>query len=387
VRKVSIIGVGQTRFGNLKDMTLKDMIAEAGNEAVKDAGVPKQEIQELFVGNFAAANFNNQNHIAPYAGSVLGLAGIPCTHYEGACASGGLALRQAIITVASGARDVVMVLGVEKMNSLDTGGVTTVLSQAGDWEEEAMLGLTFPSVFSLIACRHMHEFGTTREHLAQVAVKNHANGMKNPKAHMQKLITIETALNSKRVAEPLGLYDCSLISDGAAALILCAADVADRYPGKPVDVIGYGQASDIFTIYRKDNLTSIGAAVRAGQEAYSMAGITPADVDLAEVHDCFTIAEIVAIEDLGFVAKGEGGPATAAGFTAMDGEKPVNTSGGLKSKGHPVGATGVAQVIEIVNQLRGTAGERQVKGAEIGLTHNVGGSGATCVVHIMKRRA
>ncbi len=387
MRKVSIIGVGQTPFGNLSDRTLKDIIFEAGNNAIEDSKVKRKDIEELFVGNFDSSQFNNQNHIAPFTATTLGLDGIACTHFEGACASSGTALRHAIINVASGMTDVVMVMGIEKMNTLSTSEITTVLSQAGDYEEEGVAGLTFPSVFSLIACRHMYEYGTTREQIAQVAVKNHSNGMKNPIAHMKKEVSMEDVLNGKMVAEPLGLFDCSLISDGAAALIICASEKAEEFSKEPVDVIGYGQGSDIFTIYCKEDLTTLHAAVNASKQAYQMANIGPEDIDLAEVHDCFTIAEIVAIEDLGFVKKGEGGPYTEAGHTSLTGEKPINTSGGLKSKGHPVGATGVAQVIEIVNQLRGNCGDRQVPGAKIGLTHNVGGNGATCTVHIMQGRA
>lgn len=388
MRGVSIIGVGKTKFGIFPSCSLKTLMAEAGKKALLDARIHSSMIQAYFLGNFAATGFNNQNHVAPYTASAMGLPNVPCIRVEAACASSGAAMRQAVIAVSSGLYDYVLVGGVEKMNTVDTPRVTEYLSQAADWETEAKIGATFPSMFALMANRHMHDFGTKREHLSAVAVKNHANGAKNPEAQMQKEITLEKAVNSPiLVAEPLNLYDCSLVTDGAAAVVLCAAELASQHHAIPVDVIGHGQASDSFCMYQKKDITRFDATIAAGRRAYEMSGIKPEDVDVVEVHDCFTIAEIIAIEDLGFCKKGSGGPFSFEGNTAIGGKIPVNTSGGLKAKGHPVGATGAAQIAEIAQQLRGESGARQVQNAEIGLTHNLGGSGASCVVHILKRRS
>lgn len=387
MRDVSIIGIGKTKFGVFPERSLKSLIAEASKKALLDAKIDASMIQAFYLGNFAATGFNNQNHVAAYAATAIGLPQIPCTRTEAACASSGAALREAVIGVAAGLYDYVLVGGVEKMNTVDTPRVTEYLAQAADWETEAKIGATFPSMFALMATRHMHEYGTTREQISCIAVKNHANGMKNPDAHMQKEISLEKAVSSPvLVAEPLNLYDCSLITDGAAAVVVCASDLAANHAKIPVDIAGHGQASDLFCMYQKKDITRFDATIAAGRRAYDMAQLSPEDIDVVEVHDCFTIAEIIAIEDLGFCKKGEGGPFSFEGNTAINGKIPVNTSGGLKSKGHPVGATGVAQVAELVLQLRGEAGPRQVKNAEIALSHNLGGSGASCVVHILKRR-
>ena len=288
------------------------------------------------------------------------------------------------MSIASGINDIVIVGGIEKMN--DVGGVsaTETLATASDQEWEAFFGATFPGLYAMIAKRHMYEYGTTKKQLAQVAVKNHANGALNPNAQYKKPITLEYAMNATIVADPLGLMDCSPVSDGAASIVLCAADIAKEYTEKPIKIIGSGQGSDTLALHARRDICTLDATVHAGKMAYKQAKITPKKINLAEVHDCFTIAEICAIEDLGFVKKGEGGKAIENKITTLDGSLPVNTSGGLKSKGHPVGATGVAQIVEITQQLRGEAGKRQVKDARIGLTHNVGGSGATCVVHILE---
>ncbi|HEY4490636.1 MAG TPA: thiolase domain-containing protein, partial [Acidobacteriota bacterium] len=380
-------GMGKTKFGVFPERSLKSLIAEASKKALLDARIDTSMVQAFYLGNFAATGFNKQNHVAAYAASAIGLPNIPCTRTEAACASSGAALREAVIAVGSGLYDFVLVGGVEKMNSVDTPKVTECLAQAADWETEAKIGATFPAMFALVAQRHMYQYGTRREHLSAVAVKNHANGAKNPDAHMQKEITLEKAVNSPvLVAEPLNLYDCSLITDGAAALVICPSEMAAEYSKIPVDIIGHGQASDLFCMYQKKDITSFEASMAAGRRAYEMARVSAADIDVVEVHDCFTIAEIVALEDLGFCPRGKGGPFSYEGMTAIGGKIPVNTSGGLKTKGHPVGATGVAQVAELVVQLRGEAGPRQVSDAEIALAQNLGGSGASCVVHILKRR-
>jgi acetyl-CoA C-acetyltransferase len=279
--------------------------------------------------------------------------------------------------------DVVLAVGVEKMTSQPTPRVAEILASAGDLAGEIKAGGTFPALFAMIARRHMREFGTTREQLAAVAVKNHAAGALNPLAHMRKLITIEQALNGKPIAEPLTIYDCSLVSDGAAAALIVPLERAAEFTKKPIRVLGIAQASDCVALDQKDTITSFRAVQVSASKAYKMAGLTPRDIDLAEVHDCFTIAEIVAIEDLGFCRKGDGGPYSAAGCTGLKGERPVNTSGGLKAKGHPVGATGVGQICDLVIQMRGEAGERQVARANVGLAQNLGGSGATSVVTIL----
>jgi acetyl-CoA C-acetyltransferase len=276
-----------------------------------------------------------------------------------------------------------MVAGVEKMTNQPTPRVTEILAGAGDCSTEVKVGSTFPSLFAMIARRHMHDFGTTREHLSAVAVKNHANGALNPDAQMRKVITLEQAMNARPIAEPLNLYDCSLVSDGAAAVVLCAADRAKAFSAKPVPVLGCGQASNWLALDQKPDITTFESVRLAAAKAYQMARMTPGDIMFAEVHDCFTIAEIVAIEDLGFVSRGRGGFFTAEGETQRDGSMPINASGGLKSKGHPVGATGVGQICDIVQQIRCEAGDRQLTRNLIGLAQNLGGSGGTCVVTIL----
>jgi acetyl-CoA C-acetyltransferase len=325
-----------------------------------------------------------QSHLAPYVAGAAGINGVPCTRFEAACASSGTALYHAFTAVASGMVDVALVAGVEKMTHESTPRVTSILTEAGDVRGEGRAGATFPAVFAMIARRHMHQYGTTREHLAAVAVKNHANGFHNTLAHMRKRITVDQALGAKPICEPLGLYDCSLVSDGAAAVILMPADRAKDTRGRPIRILGIGQASDHVALDQKADITTFPANIRASQKAFQMSGLSTKDVDLLEIHDCFTIAEIIALEDLGFVSRGEGGPATAAGYTALNGTKPVNTSGGLKSKGHPVGATGVGQICDLVIQMRGEAEpERQVSRRQVGLAQNLGGSGATSVVTIL----
>jgi acetyl-CoA C-acetyltransferase len=271
------------------------------------------------------------------------------------------------------------------MTHRSTPEVTEFLAMASDFPFEQWHGITFPGLFALMATAHMHKYGTTEAQLAHVAVKNHYNGSLNPKAHMQKEITLEQALSSRVIAWPLKLYDCSLITDGASCLILTKPEIAKKYTDTPVHIIGSGQASDTIGIYEREDFTSLRAAKLAAKQAYEMAGVTPEDIDVAEVHDCFTIAEIIAYEDLGFCKPGEGGRFAEKGETSLKGRIPVNTSGGLKAKGHPVGATGTAQAYEIYLQLTGQADRRQVADAEIGLTHNVGGSGATATVHIYRR--
>jgi acetyl-CoA C-acetyltransferase len=280
--------------------------------------------------------------------------------------------------------DVVVIGGIEKMTDVVGSEATNILAMGLDQEWEAFFGVTFPGIYAMIATKHMHDFGTTREQLAQVAVKNHANGVLNPYAQFKREMKIENIINAPMVAYPLGMLDCSPVSDGAAALILCAADKAKKLTDKSVKIIGSGQASDTLALHGRNDICTFESTTYAARMAYKQANVEPNDISVAEVHDCFTIAEILAIEDLGFVKKGDGGKAIDNKITTLDGKIPVNPSGGLKAKGHPVGATGVAQIAEIVLQLRGEADKRQVKDAKIGLTHNVGAGGASCVVNILE---
>ena len=382
--KVAVIGIGSTNFGEHWDQNLRQLAIEAGTKAILDGNIRGRDLDAIYLGNMSAGRFIGQEHVGAMISGELGLS-IPAIRCEGACASGGLALRQGLFSILSGQHDIVLVGGAEKMTDLMTDGVTSSLMGAADQEWESYYGVTFPSLYAMIARRHMHEFGTTREQMAKVAVKNHHNGILNPVAQFKKEITIEEVINSPMVADPLTLFDCSPITDGAAAVILCKAELAKKYVEDPIYIVGSGQASDTLALHDRKSLTTMNATVKAAQEAYKQTGLTSKDIDLAEVHDCFTIAEIVATEDLGFCKKGEGGKLLDEKATEIGGRIPVNTSGGLKAVGHPVGATGIKQAVEMVLQLRGKGGKRQVKDAKIGLTHNVGGSGATAVVHIFSR--
>jgi acetyl-CoA C-acetyltransferase len=373
------------------DRSFRDIVVEAGVQAIVDAKLSGDEIEAMYVGNMSGGQFVSQEHTGSLIADFTGMAQekhIPATRVEAACASGGLALRHAIMAVASGYHDVVVAAGVEKMTDVETGVTVDALASAADREWEGFVGATFPALYAMIARLHMHRYGTTREELASVAIKNHRHAVHNPRAQFRNEITLDTVTGASIVADPFTLFDCSPITDGAAAVIVAPADVAREYTDSPVYVIGSGQATDTISLHSRKDICTLGATVAAGRRAYEMAGVTPADIDLVEVHDCFTIAEILAIEDLGFFPKGQGGKATLAGETTYGGKVPVNTSGGLKACGHPVGATGIKQAVECVEQLRGLAGKRQVEGAEIAMTHNVGGTGGTAVCHIfaMDRR-
>jgi acetyl-CoA C-acetyltransferase len=386
MRDVAVIGVGLTKFGELWDKSFRNLISEAGSKAIIDAGISGKEIDALYVGSMSGGRFVGQEHVGALVADASGFAHmhIPSIRVESACASGGVAIRQGYLSVASGINDVVVVGGVEKMTDVVGGEATDILATGLDQEWEAFFGATFSGEYAMIATRHMYEYKTTREQLAQIAVKNHANGALNPFAQFKRPIALDKILNAPYEAYPLGMLDCSPVSDGAAAVILCAADKVKEYSGKPVKIIGTGQASDTLSLHGRRDICTFDSTVNAAKNAYKQAKVKPEDIDVAEVHDCFTIAEILAIEDLGFVKKGEGGKAIDNKITTIDGQIPVNTSGGLKAKGHPVGATGVSQVAEIVMQLRGEADQRQVKDAKIGLTHNVGAVGASCVVNILE---
>ena len=382
----SIISAGLSRFGKLEGMYAREIFAEAASEAFERCPNlnPKKDIEALFIGHMGES-YEHQGHTGATVADWSGLLPVPATRTEAACASSGVALRAAIQAVLSGLSDVVVVGGVEKMTHRSTAEVTECLAMASDFPFEQWQGITFPGLYALMATAHMHEYGTTEKDLALVAVKNHYHGSMNPKAHMQKEITLEAAMSSRVVAWPLKLYDCSLITDGASCLILTKPELAKKYTDVPIQIIGTGQASDTIGLYERESLTSIPAAKTAARQAYSMAGVNSEDIDVAEVHDCFTIAEIIAYEDLGFCKPGQGSRLIQTEETKLGGARPVNTSGGLKSKGHPVGATGTAQAYEIYLQLTQQADKRQVGNADIGLTHNVGGSGATATVHVYKR--
>jgi len=381
----SIISAGLSKFGKLEGLYAREIFADAAKEAFDNCPKldPKKDIQALYVGHMGES-YEHQGHTGATIADWAGLGHVAATRTEAACASSGAALRAAICAVRSGLSDVVMVGGVEKMTHRTTSEVTEYLAMASDYPFEQWHGITFPGLYALMATAHMHAYGTTERQLATVAVKNHYHGSLNPKAQMQKEITLETALSSRMVAWPLKLYDCSLITDGASCLILTTPELAKKYTDTPVHIVGSGQASDTIGLYERKTLTSLEAAKVAAKQAYEMAELKPENIDVAEVHDCFTIAEIIAYEDLGFCKAGDGGNLAENGETKFGSRIPVNTSGGLKAKGHPVGATGTGQAYEIYLQLTGRAEKRQVKDASIGLTHNVGGSGATATVHLYR---
>ncbi len=383
MRDVAVIGVGMNKWGELWNSSHRDIFVESALLALDDAGV--DHVDSMYVGCMSSGLFVGQEHIASMLADYLGQAPIPSTRVESACASGALALRQGFIEVASGLNDMVLVGGVEKMTDVGGNEATYALGTAADQEYEGYHGITFPGLYALIARAHMEKYGTTREQMAMVSVKNHKNGAKNPLAQFPFEVSVDQVLNSVMVADPLRILDCSPITDGAAALILCPVEKAKEL-GKPIiKIIGTGHATDTIALAQRKDITWLEATYLAAQQAYAMSGKKPEDIDVLEVHDCFTIAEICVTEAVGYFEKGKGGEAVEKGLTTVDGKRPVNVSGGLKSKGHPVGATGVAQVIEIVKQLRGEAGERQVEKARIGMTQNMGGSGASTLVHVFER--
>jgi len=383
MREVAVIGVGMQKWGELWEKSIRDIFVEAALLAMQDAGV--DHIDSMLVGCMSSGLFVGQEHIGSLFADYLGAAPIPATRIESACASGGVALRTGFIEVASGTSDIVLVSGVEKMTDVGGDEATFALGTAADQEYEGFNGVTFPGLYAMIAQRHMHEFGTTREQLAQVAVKNHYHGSMNPMAQFPMQITLEQVVNSVMISDPLRILDCSPITDGAAAVIICPMEMARKMGKNPlVKITGSGQATDSIALHDRGDMTFLKATAIAAEKAYKMSGRSPKDIDLAEVHDCFTIAEICITEAIGFTEKGKGGELVESGETRIGGRIPVNSSGGLKSKGHPVGATGVAQIIEIVHQLRGEAGDRQVKDAKVGLAQNMGGSGGSAVVHILE---
>jgi acetyl-CoA C-acetyltransferase len=385
MRDVAIIGIGLTKFGELWEKSLRDIAVEAALNCLADAGTKR--IDSITIGCMTGGLFNGQEHLASMIPDYLGSKNTPAVRVESACASGGMAVRAAFMEVASGMSDYVLAIGVEKMNDVSGDLATAALATASDGDYEAFHGINFPGLYALMAKAHMAKYGTTREQLAQVAVKNHKNGSMNPNAQFPMEITIDTVLNAAGVADPLRLFDCSPVTDGAAAVLLTTVEEAKKLGKQPLVVItGIGVATDTIALCQRKDILKLEAIELAAQRALKMAGKTIKDINFAEIHDCFTIAEIMVIEALGIVEPGQGGPATASGLTALDGKFPINPSGGLKSKGHPVGATGVAQICEAVLQLRGQAGKRQIKNAKTALTQNMGGSGGSCVIHILEAK-
>jgi len=386
MRDVAIIGVGVTKFGELWNRSFRDLGIEAGLKAIEDAKLSGSEIDGLFIGNMSAGRFINQQHIDALIADYSGMASkhIPATRVEAGGASGAVAFRQAVMAVASGMHDIVMVGGAEKMTDIDDPSINSVLDATADAEWEAGMGLTFASLHAMIAQRMIHDGIATREEIASFSVNSHFHGALNPNAQFKKAITLDTVLRSGPVATPLGMFDCAPISDGAASLVLCPLEDAKKYTDSYVKVSAVAQASDTLALFQREDITTYGATVSAAQAAYKTAGITAADVDVAEVHDTYTVAGIMALQDLGLFKRGEAGKAVLEGKCQVGSDMPINTSGGLKARGHPVGATGVAQIVEIAEQLRGSADKRQVENAKYGVAQSSGGMGSAVVVSVME---
>jgi acetyl-CoA C-acetyltransferase len=383
MRRVGIIGIGHGVFGRRSDATVQELAFEVFRSALEDAGIERDIIDASVIA--AVPEYHKQRSLAGVVQEYLGLVPKPTWLTEVACASGSAAMRTAWMAIKSGVHDVVAVIGCQKMTELSTPEILALMGRVGEVQWESGFGTTFPGYYAMFAKRHMHEFGTTRDHLLDVAVKNHHYGAMNPYALFRKEISKEKAQDSEDVATPFQVYDCCANADGAACVIVATEDKAKAISDKVVWLDGMASASASMSVLRRPSLTGLPSAAKAGADAYAMAGITADDVKVADVHDCFTIAEIMAYEDLGFCAKGEGGPFVADRQTYVGGKVAVNVDGGLKAKGHPIGATGVSMTYEIAKQLRGEAGERQVPNADIGLTHNVGGIGQYCFVQVMKR--
>lgn len=379
---INVIGTATTQFGELWRISPRTLAREAITQALAEASKRPDQIDALFVGNMLADLLGNQANIGSFFSEELGHF-VPAFHIEGACASGGLALHTAVNSVLAGQYKTVMVLGIEKMTDCNQDDITSGLMAAGS-DEERLAGATFPGIYALMAREYMEKYNVSEELLASVAVKNHYHGSFNPKAQFQRPITIADVMKSTKIADPLKLLDCSPVSDGAAAVIITSEKISGNV--QPTSLIASEVATDTLALSDRESFTSLKAVVTASQKAYAKAGITPADIDVAEIHDCFSIAEVIATEDLGFAKRGQAAKDIADGkMTLSQGKIITNPSGGLKACGHPVGATGIKQIVEIVEQLRGNAGKRQVQDAKIGLTHNVGGSGTIAAIHILKK--
>jgi len=382
--RIGAIGIGHGKFGRRNDATVQELGYEAFQASLDDAGITRDDVDAVVVGS--VPEYHKQRSLPGVVAEYIGMNPKPVWLTEAACASSSAALATAAAQIKAGIHDVVAVLGVQKMLEMSTQELLALMGRVGDVQWESIYGTTFPGYYAMYARRHMYEYGTTEEHMASVAVKNHKYGACNPKAMFQKEITVEKALGSMMIASPLRLYDCCGNADGAACIIIGNEEKVKAMAETPVWIDGMGNATAPFTVLRREVLTSIPSAVEAGRQAYAQAGIGPGDVDVADVHDCFTVAEIFAYEDLGFCGKGEGGKFIEEGQSYIGGSTPVNVDGGLKSKGHPVGATGASMAVEAVKQLRGQADEgRQVDGAQVALTHNVGGIGQYCFVNVFRR--
>jgi acetyl-CoA C-acetyltransferase len=384
-RSVAIAGVGISKFGELWDRSLRDITLEAGMYAIFDAGVPGSDIDGMVIGNMSAGRFTGQEHLGSLAVDAGGLGDIPAYSVEAACASGGAAIRQAYMAIKSGEHDVMLVLGSEKMTDVNQTEAMETISVASDVDWESLFGATFPALYALMARRHMYEYGTTEEHLALPTVKNHANAAHNPAAQFQRAVPIEVVMNSGMLADPLRILHSSPVTDGAAGLVMCRADLVKKYTDTPIYVESSEQRSDTLALHDRKSITTMDAVVTSTRSALQEANLELTDIDVFELHDSFSIGEIILTEDVGIAEKGKGGKALEEGITEIGGKFPVNTSGGLKARGHPVGATGVAQIVELALQLRGDADKRQVDGAERALAVNIGGTGATSIVHILGR--
>jgi acetyl-CoA C-acetyltransferase len=385
VREVSIVGIGSTPFGRHAGTPIEQLGVRAAVEALHDAGIERERIGALYLGNFISGPLNGQEVLAGLVADQLGLPNIPCTKVEGACASGGIAFRHAWLAIASGQCDAALVVGVETMTHAPTAQTTAALNCAMDNAHDGASGLTFPGLFGLAWRLHAQRWGTTRDQVSAVVRKNKANGLLNPLAQMGAHLSLEQIAASAPICDPLQLYDCCPASDGAAALVLVARSMTGQASGVPVDVLATVQTRGASRIAGHPDLCSFDATVSAAQRAYAMAGVTSRDIDLVELHDCFSIAEIIDSEDLGLVPRGQGAVWAAEGRTAVGGDIAINPSGGLLAKGHPVGATGVGQIYEVVRQLRGTH-PNQVRDARLGMTHNLGGTGVACTVSILGRQ-
>jgi len=385
MREVAIIGIGQSKFGELWDLSFREIGIQAGLQAIYDANLASEDIDALYVGNMSAGRFIEQEHVGALIADYSGVARdhIPATRVEAAGASGAMAIRQGFLGVASGLHDIVVVGGAEKMTDVPDAQGAAIQDSAADQQWECALGATFPALHAMIARRYMHDFGVPREQIASVAVKNHKHGAMNPKAQFQKEIKLETVLNSALVADPLRMFDCAPLSDGGAAVVMCSMDKAKKYTDSPIKVLASAQASDTLALHHRQTITSFGATKAAMQKLTKRSGVDISQIDLAEVHDNYTISELLALEDIGFFPAGKAGGATVDGQTQIGGRVAVNTSGGLKARGDPIGATGVAQIVELVTQLRGEAGKRQVSNAKYGLAQSVGGTGSTVVMHLL----
>jgi len=389
MEKVAIIGAGQTYYGEFITKGVKELFADAYADAIKsvDKGLNPQSIKVAYLGSLSSGSGFQLGQLAPLLMGHVGLPNVAAIRVESACASAGMAIYSAVCAVASGKCDLAIAGGVEKMKDVSSAKTKYWLGISGDTEYERLAGSTFAGIYASVATRYMYEYGLTREQLSKVAVKNHKHDALNPKAQFRKEVTLDKVMAGAQVAYPFNVWDCCPTTDGAAVVIICNAKIAKEFTDNPVYISGYGAASDYLALHDRKTITSFKAAQLAAQEAYQQARLSPKDIDFAEVHDCFSIAEVVAYQDLGFCEPGQSGRLLDEGETCLGGRIPVNVSGGLKAKGHPIGATGAGMAVEIFNQLRGQAKDpaRQVPGAEIALSHNVGGSGGTASVFIYTR--